>query len=74
MKEINNELTKQQLYYEINELVRPLLPEYEAIEKRGESKNNVVDYSVCLIRPRSITTSSWPTPSSTASLTTLQTR
>jgi hypothetical protein len=45
MKEIGNELTKQDMYRQIHGWVGPLLPPYSAIEKRGEMRNNVVDYS-----------------------------
>lgn len=48
MKEINNELTKQSLYKEVNLCVAPLLAPFQIIEKRGETSkyHNVVDYSV----------------------------
>lgn len=59
MKEINNELTKQDLYREINSLVEPLLPSFQLIDKRGESKNNILDYSVNILTFRSITISLW---------------
>lgn len=47
MKEINTELTKQEMYREINKCMGPLLPAFQVIEKRGgeASKNQVVDYS-----------------------------
>lgn len=63
MKEINTELTKQDMYREINKCAFPLLPAFQVIEKRGgdPSKNQVVDYSVKTKIYRSITTSSWPT-------------
>jgi hypothetical protein len=67
MKEIGNELTKQDLYRDIHKLVSPLLPTFQLFEKRGELKNNVVDYSVTRILIRSLTTSSWPIPSCTTS-------
>ena len=70
MKEINSELTKQELYKEVNRCVSPLLPPFQVIEKRGSASknNNVIDYSVTLFRRRSTTINSWPTPSSTTSL------
>lgn len=46
MKEIGNELTKQELYKDIHKLLSQLLPPFQLFEKRGELKNNVVDYSV----------------------------
>ncbi len=45
MKEIGNELTKQEMYAEIHKLLSPLLPTYQVFEKRGELKNQVFDYS-----------------------------
>lgn len=45
MKEIGNELTKQDMYRQIHSWVAPLLPPYAPIEKRGEQRNNVLDYS-----------------------------
>lgn len=33
------------MYREINKLLEPLLPPSQCFEKRGEWKNNVVDYS-----------------------------
>ena len=63
MKEINAELTKQDMYREINKCAYPLLPAFQVIDKRGgdSSKNQVVDYSVNIKRYRNITISSWPT-------------
>ena len=65
MKEINTELTKQEMYREINKCMGPLLPAFQVIEKRGgeASKNQVVDYSVSLTRYRNTIINSWPTQS-----------
>lgn len=67
MKEINSELTKQDMYRQINECSKPLLLPYQVIEKRGgdPSKNLVVDYSVFVDSCRNTITSLWPIPSST---------
>ena len=48
MKQINIELTKQDMYKQVNECAYPLLIPFQVIEKRGgdPSKNQVVDYSV----------------------------
>jgi hypothetical protein len=49
MKEINNELTKQGMYREINKCVEPLLPPFQVFEKRGSDTkvgNQTMDYSV----------------------------
>ena len=35
MKEINTELTKQEMYRVVNKCVSPLLPEFRVVEKRG---------------------------------------
>jgi len=47
MKEINTELTKQEMYRVVNKCVSPLLWEFRVVEKRGnENKKAGLDYSV----------------------------
>ena len=47
MKEINTELTRQEMYRKVNKCVWPLLPEFKVVEKRGnENKKAALDYSV----------------------------
>lgn len=46
MKEINTELTRQEMYRKVNKCVWPLLPEFKVVEKRGnENKKAALDYS-----------------------------
>lgn len=60
MKEINTELTKQEMYKFINRCVEPLLYEFKIVEKRGiDSKKTAVDYSVRIYRFRNTTISLW---------------
>ncbi len=46
MKKIGSLLLEQVLYKKINELTKPLLPEYVFIEKRNHSKYTNIDYQV----------------------------
>lgn len=45
MKEINNELNKQELYFKFHQVIKPLLPDYHVISKRSDKDNPPLDAS-----------------------------
>jgi hypothetical protein len=63
MKDIGQELSKQELNNSISQHLKTLLEGHKVIEKRRENKYPTIDYSVLLQLFRSLTSRLWPTRS-----------